>query len=214
MRRIENGDTACKILEAAMEVFAEKGFRGATTREIAAKAGANVASLHYHFRDKESLYLKVLNRFIDESLSESPIPESIGESGLSPEKGLELFIDMALRRVLNRKMALAWTFFLHEMIDPSGGRDLIAERLARPHSLILRQIVARLLGKAATEEKVKLCSVSVASQILYQRIARPMVEALLPGMDFSSEKGIAKLSAHIARFSISAIKAEKEGANA
>jgi len=212
MGRNENGDTAKRILDAAMEVFAEKGFRGATTREIAAKAGANIASLHYHFRDKESLYLKVLNRFIDESLSESPIPEGVNE--LPPEKSLELFIDVALRRVLNRKMSMAWTFFLHEMINPSGGRDLMAERLARPHSLILRKIVGRLLGEAATEEKVKLCCVSVASQILYQRIARPMVEVLMPDMDFSSQEGVAKLSAHISRFSLAAIKAERDKSNA
>ena len=47
------------ILRAAEESFAGAGFSGATTRGMAARAGVNVATLHYHFGDKKSLYLAV-----------------------------------------------------------------------------------------------------------------------------------------------------------
>ncbi len=214
MGRTGNCEAADRIFAAAAEVFAEKGFRGATTREIAKRAGANIASLHYHFQDKETLYLKVLDKFIDGTLEESPIPEGIIDGGLPPERCLEIFVDTVLRRALDRKMALAWRLFLHEMIDPSSGRDLMAERLARPHSMILRGVVGRLLGEAATEERLRLCCISVASQILYHRIARPMIDALMPGQDYVSEEAVAKLSSHISRFSIAAIKAERDFAHA
>jgi AcrR family transcriptional regulator len=56
------GSTKLRILAAAQEVFAEKGFDGASTREIAAKAGVNISSLHYHWDSKETLYRAIFER--------------------------------------------------------------------------------------------------------------------------------------------------------
>ena len=51
--------TKARILRAAEQVFAERGFDGSSTREIAAHAGVNISSLHYHWASKETLYLAV-----------------------------------------------------------------------------------------------------------------------------------------------------------
>lgn len=48
--------TEQKILEAARKVFTEKGYEATKTRDIAAEAGINIASLHYYFRSKEKLF--------------------------------------------------------------------------------------------------------------------------------------------------------------
>lgn len=53
-------ETRREILWAAGEAFAASGFVGATTRAVAARAGVNVATLHYHFGSKEGLYRAVL----------------------------------------------------------------------------------------------------------------------------------------------------------
>jgi TetR/AcrR family transcriptional regulator, regulator of cefoperazone and chloramphenicol sensitivity len=45
-----------RLLEAAVEVFAAKGYEGASTREICRLADVNVAAIHYYFGDKASLY--------------------------------------------------------------------------------------------------------------------------------------------------------------
>jgi len=47
--------TAERLLTAAREVFEEEGFRGATTRKIAARAGVNEVTLFRHFASKEEL---------------------------------------------------------------------------------------------------------------------------------------------------------------
>ncbi len=60
--------TKARILAAAEQVFAEKGFAGASTREIAAKARVNISSLHYHWESKETLYFAVFQNIYDRIL--------------------------------------------------------------------------------------------------------------------------------------------------
>lgn len=55
-------DVGERILAAVAPVFAEQGFDGATTRTLAAAAGVNVATLAYHFGDKQGLYDALVDR--------------------------------------------------------------------------------------------------------------------------------------------------------
>jgi AcrR family transcriptional regulator len=59
------GSTKGRILAAAEEVFAARGFEGASTREIAARADVNISSLHYHWESKETLYFAVFRNIYD-----------------------------------------------------------------------------------------------------------------------------------------------------
>jgi AcrR family transcriptional regulator len=59
------GSTKARILAAAEDVFAARGFTGAGTREIAAQADVNISSLHYHWASKEALYVAVLHDIFD-----------------------------------------------------------------------------------------------------------------------------------------------------
>lgn len=49
-------DTRDRILAAALDLFADRSFAGATTREIARRAGVSQPSLAYHFRSKDELW--------------------------------------------------------------------------------------------------------------------------------------------------------------
>src|SRR5439155_815602 len=60
-------DREREVLQLAAEaVFAAKGFQGASTREIAARAGVNISSLHYHWESKETLYFTVFRNIYDQ----------------------------------------------------------------------------------------------------------------------------------------------------
>jgi AcrR family transcriptional regulator len=54
------------ILMAAMELFAKKGFRGATTRDLAAQADVNEAIIFRYFNNKEALYNAILENKAEE----------------------------------------------------------------------------------------------------------------------------------------------------
>ena len=68
-----------RIVEAALEAFAEKGFRGASTRDIAKRACTNQGLITYHFRSKEELWqaaadriFGLLSKQLTDQLSASP----------------------------------------------------------------------------------------------------------------------------------------------
>ena len=56
-------DTRQRILEAAAQVFAEKGYARATTRVLAAAAGVNEVTLFRHFGSKQNLFAAVIEQF-------------------------------------------------------------------------------------------------------------------------------------------------------
>ncbi|KAF1074871.1 TetR/AcrR family transcriptional regulator [Halodesulfovibrio sp. MK-HDV] len=57
----KNSEITClKIIEAAGQLFAEKGFKAVTVREIVSAADTHLSALNYHFKNKEALYVGVL----------------------------------------------------------------------------------------------------------------------------------------------------------
>ena len=63
-RRRKGERTAERILDAAEALFAERGYAGATLRDVATEVGLRTPSLYNHFPSKESLYAAVLERGI------------------------------------------------------------------------------------------------------------------------------------------------------
>ncbi len=55
-----------RILVAALDLFADRSYEGATTREIAARAGVSQPSLNYHFRTKDELWRAAVGRLFSE----------------------------------------------------------------------------------------------------------------------------------------------------
>jgi AcrR family transcriptional regulator len=93
--------TKAKILAAAEEIFAARGFDGSSTREIAAKAGVNISSLHYHWESKETLYFAVFQDIYDRILtlareSIGPVLAAGGDTKTVVETTMERLIDFFL----------------------------------------------------------------------------------------------------------------------
>lgn len=56
-----NTSTKEKILEVAGKLFAKSGYDGTSIRDISTEAGVNLASVNYHFKNKQNLYREVMN---------------------------------------------------------------------------------------------------------------------------------------------------------
>jgi len=59
-------ETRQKLIESAGQIFAELGYDAATVRQITDRAGANIASVNYHFGDKLQLYREVLTKVLSQ----------------------------------------------------------------------------------------------------------------------------------------------------
>lgn len=62
-------DTKCRLTKAASYLFSKKGFHGVSVKDIAEKAGANVALVSYHFGGKKALYESCFEQFVGEWLA-------------------------------------------------------------------------------------------------------------------------------------------------
>ena len=75
--------TAERILDAAEELFAERGYAGATLRDVATRVGVRPPSLYNHFASKDALYAAVLERGI------GPLIELLARSAAAPAEDAE-----------------------------------------------------------------------------------------------------------------------------
>ncbi len=202
-------DTRARILDAAGRVFAESGYRGATVREICRRAGANIAAVNYHFRDKRSLYFETLRYWHAVAFRKYP-PHVAADGSRSPGERLSIFITQFLSRMLDEGESswfgklMAW-----EYIEATEGLDIVVEEAIRPLFTLLSGIVRELIGDDPPAETVRLCSTSVVGQCLYFVYARPVVARLFPdGDSIVGDKD--RIAAHIIRFSLDAIRARAE----
>jgi AcrR family transcriptional regulator len=78
-----------RLLQVAQDLFAQKGFHAASTREITQRANTNVASLYFHWRSKENLYLAVYRRLFQQLTQVRQGMIDLLEEGLRAHKSLE-----------------------------------------------------------------------------------------------------------------------------
>src|SRR5580692_1847063 len=79
------------VMQTAAELFAQKGFRATTVREIADAAGILSGSLYHHFDSKESIGDEILSSFINDVLADYRAAAASGEGG-SPRDVIEQIV--------------------------------------------------------------------------------------------------------------------------
>ena len=197
--------TEKRLLEAAGEIFAEHGYRAATVRQICEKARTNIAAVNYHFGDKEGLYMAVL-RSVHRASAEKYPPHFGGSPAAAPEQKLRVYVRSLLLRIFDEGRP-GWhtKIMMREMIEPTRALDMLVEEGARPLHQELSSIVGELLGPAANDELVRLSVLSIVSQCVYYRRARPVITRLYPQQRYDS-KEVERLTEHISQFSLLALE--------
>ena len=193
--------TRAKLLEAAGEVFAEEGYHAATIREIAQRAGANVAAVNYHFGDKLGLYSEVLRQSVHNTARNEAL-RAVFEGGVAPEEALKNVIRAMLHTVCapehrDRRLGL----MMHELAQPTPAMSSVIDETMAPIYQRLRQLIGSILGLDSESEKVRLCTHSVVGQIVHYAHARPILARLWPEFRMEAEQ-LDRIAQHIAEFSM------------
>ena len=202
--------TRARLLEAAAHVFAEHGFQSATVRDICTRAGANVAAVNYHFRDKAGLYLAVLRHSMALDRGQ-PDPRQIALNSESPDEALRLIISAMLHRMHSpiTGRACHLRIMAHEMAQPTEALPRVVEEVIGPNYAAMRRILSRLLGTAPEDDLTRFCAHSVIGQVVHYAHAGPVISLLWPDLRMTPER-LNQIAAHIAEFSLAATQKLKE----
>lgn len=203
-RRPTDAPTREKLLEAAAEVFAEKGYYKATIREICGRAGANVAAVNYTFGDKLGLYTEVLRQLFR-------TPERTGiiaalDSAGSPEELLRRVIHLRLQSLCERKRPdWAFNIVMHEFSEPTPAMTRVVDEGMRPIYERILKAVGEIIGLPPEHETTRLCNNSIMGQVLFYTFSQPVLSRLQPDYKLTPER-LERIAAHIAEFSLAALK--------
>jgi AcrR family transcriptional regulator len=202
-----SADTRRRLLEAAVEVFAEDGFRNATIERICRRARANIAAAHYYFGDKQGLYTAVFEYAEQQRVQQDAI---LGDgNGMPPEERLRAYVAAFLSRLLDPQRP-AWLARLlaRELIEPTPALDRLVSRRMRANHEQLASIIRELVGPAVSDDVIRLCTLSVISQCVFYRNSAAIVARLYPELVPATE--VQRIADHVAEFSLAAIRGLRE----
>ena len=193
--------TRAKLLEAAAQVFADRGYHNATIREICRRAGANVAAVNYTFGDKLGLYTEVLRQVF--RTPELTLLTAELDSARSPEDVLRKLIQARLRSLCGRS-DLHFRIVMHEFSKPTPAMARVVEGI-RPAYERTSKALSTLLGLPPEHERTRLCHNSIIGQILFYALAQPVLARLQPDLKLTPEQ-LERVAEHIADFSLAYVK--------
>jgi AcrR family transcriptional regulator len=202
--------TRARLLQAAGELFAERGFRGATLRDIAERAGANLAAANYHFGSKQTLYLEVVSAQFERleqrllAVGAAPAPGSLERLSRAELIALLRARVQAMLDNLLEEGGLHGTLMQRELCDPSEALPLIVARFIEPQRDLLRRIVLRL-SPELTPAEAQWCTESVVGMASFYLTHRPAL-LLLHGRTAYPPGFSRQVADHVARFALGGIE--------
>jgi AcrR family transcriptional regulator len=204
MTRERDRETRSRLLRVGERLFADRGFKNVTVRDICLAAHANVASVNYHFGDKLGLYREVLQSAIDAMRATNDAARAAGE-GQPAEEQLRRYVSIFVHRLLGANHDTVHRLITREMNDPTPALDALVEQGVRPRIEYLAGLVSTITGLPASDQRVLRCVASIQSQsiaYLPNPIAERLGLALRPTVPLLDE-----VADHIARFSIAGVRA-------
>jgi AcrR family transcriptional regulator len=196
--------TVDRLLQVAVKVFAENGFRATTVREICAKANVNVASVNYYFRSKEALYTQALAFAFDEANKRYPQDAALNKH-LQPALRLTFFIENFLYKLLDDShLGFHSKLIAREIAEPTRALDEIIATAIVPTCTLLEDIVREILGENVNSAIVHRCVTSILGQCLMFKHSRSIVDRLYPHL-IADAAAIKDTADHISQFSQSAL---------
>ena len=193
-----------RLLRTAARLFADRGFKSVTVREICRAARANVASVNYHFGDKSGLYREVLQLAVERMQSVTSEARAAGE-GCTSEDKLRSFLRIHLHRILDERSGWIHNLVNREVADPTPALDTLVDQGMRPRLEYLSGIVADLAGLPVTDPRVQRSVASTIGQVVSYR-PNPLIVRLGFKTRFQPEE-IDEVADHIATFSVAGIRA-------
>ncbi|MBN2183031.1 MAG: CerR family C-terminal domain-containing protein [Sedimentisphaerales bacterium] len=202
-----------RLLDAAEELFCERGFKGTSIRDIAASAGCNIASVNYYFGGKNNLYIEVWRRHLipmrDARIAS--IERVMSKNGrIELEDLLKSFADTFVGSMVDPDKASRLSKLMaREYIDRHLPASIFVDEVMTPTMDAMRAAIIKTCPDL-DESKVLMVIFSLIGQLVHlvhvSAIFEQGEENLdLPVLDTS------EAIEHIVKFSIAGIRAYSKG---
>ena len=174
-------NTESKIIDAAMEIFSEKGRHGAKMQEIADRAGINKAMLHYYFRNKENLYRTIFKTAFSNIFNklESSVDFNAGFD-VQMKQIINCYIDMLSK---HQKLPL----FISRELGEGGAtaRSVVKEyfKTGRLHHHLRESMMKAMNTGNIIPVDPRQLIITIIGSSLFFFIAEPIVFTIFPGED-------------------------------
>ncbi|WZO96795.1 CerR family C-terminal domain-containing protein [Isosphaeraceae bacterium EP7] len=189
-----------RILQAAVRVFAEKGFECGTIRSICKLAEVNIAAVNYYFNDKANLYIAAVLHAHQCRINLLEIdPEA------EPAAQLRVYIRHFLCKTLAVVEEGDWTqaLILRELMAPTPATETLVREGSRPFYDQLQGILRRICPDA-NPRRMHALAFSVLGQCLHYRLVPHISSRLANDLD-PSELNVAFLADHISSMTLAAL---------
>jgi AcrR family transcriptional regulator len=178
-QRDRGSETRTQLLEAALDLFGRRGFDGASTREIAKAAGANLAAIVYHFGSKEALHIAVAEHVV-RKISEriAPLIDEAASIPDDPAKARDM-----LRRLMENQVEVMldgdgserWSRFLvREHMQPTAAFEVVY-RMLNKSIQVYQRLLAIVLRRPVDDEEVIVRTFSLFGQIMVFRVSHALI---------------------------------------
>lgn len=204
---LETADTRERLLEAGLGVFAERGFRDASLRQICTRAGANSAAVNYYFGSKQEFYAEVLVTSHQRAVKRRRMPQ-LAEDPENPEAMLYRWIRWFLELLLVESASSPLgQLMAREMFAPTEALEELVRRSFLPMYRALGEIVSAVAGNPRPG-KLEMVINSIIGQCLFYKHApsaaahlRQILQPESPPADRPGEN-LELLARHITEFSL------------
>jgi AcrR family transcriptional regulator len=186
--------TRLALIHAALDLFGAEGFEAASTRAVAAAAGANLGSIAYHFGGKQGLRLACADHVIETIRGAlRPTLAAAAAGPLTPAASRDLLarvVEAIVGFLVVRPEAQAIArFVVREMFEPTEVFErLYAEAFAPMHERFC-VVWAAATGAPADSVETRLATLAMLGQILYFRIGRRVAMRRLGWNDIGPREG-------------------------
>jgi AcrR family transcriptional regulator len=178
-------ETRARIVTAALRLFGQRGFDGASTRDIATAAAVNAPALQYYFDNKEGVFIACVEHIVKrvwEYLSQvvEHAEKAIADE-VDDEELIRAFCDIQLQLaqfMFTSKDAEDWRLFMARLQSgegPTAGFKLIYQTMSSRMSKVTSTIVGRLLGRPADDEETLIRTMTLSGQLMVFQHARRSV---------------------------------------
>lgn len=189
--RTDGNETRALLIKHAGMMFAEHGYQAISSKDICQAASIAPASVNYHFGSKEGLYHEVLME-AESVISSSGSLKQLTAPDISAKDALAGFLYSRFYDTITHSGAWPHQLLIREAFMPSGVAEAFEEKVIRPRFLIMKEVVARLLGIVPEDPKVQEALIACLTISSPWSIKPELLKKLMPAIYSCSAEEQAK----------------------